>query len=145
MFDGFEQFGSFWRTIWSSWAVRIPASCNCSKGFPRLRLMLACVADKQNAIMRPSRSRTSFICWVLSDSTHQSRKGGDLPGRHGWSGPARGSHRQIGLQGVGGDAAATRSSERRVRRAKPHGVAVVLGSFADGCESGGLANSRQAL
>ncbi len=26
--------GSFWRTIWSSMAVCIPACCNCSKGFP---------------------------------------------------------------------------------------------------------------
>jgi hypothetical protein len=26
--------GSFWRTIWSSWDVRIPVSCICSKGFP---------------------------------------------------------------------------------------------------------------
>jgi len=63
--DGAEKFRVFWRTIWSSWDVRIPASCICSKGFPASTPGVAVYTDKQYAVCGPIFSRKDRI-WRCS-------------------------------------------------------------------------------
>jgi len=149
MFDRFQEFGVFLPHDLVELGGSHSGVLQLLEGFSRVYgLMLTGVADKQNAILGTEPVQ-EFLHLLSAGQTRliDQEKAAVCRVVGVGLGLLAGSHRQIGLQGVGGDAGSLAELVSRARSGGEacDGVPVVLGSFADGFEGGRFASARESL